>query len=342
MKPFTGTPLIAILIFLLHPVIGWGQDGVQDSPKLFSSNEVLAITIKTDMKGLLKMSKEDKYQKANLYVDGQKLKIRIRPRGNNRFETCSFPPITLNFKKTEFPDSTYTQLTKLKLVNTCKLQLSYEQFILREYLVYRVFNLLSDYSFKVRLLKIEYIDSEDKMKPIIRYGFVIEDADFLAKRFNGFVLKSKGLADKATNLDQIVLLSLFEYMIGNFDWQVSAQQNLKLIKLFDINEPAPYVIPYDFDYSGLVNASYAIPSEKLGIESVLERLYFGKCYTEDELEKAIAIFLDRKEEIFALYYNFPLLNKASIKHSINYLESFYKIIENEKSWKYQFITKCNP
>jgi hypothetical protein len=342
MKSYIGTPLITIFLFILQPIAGWSQEGAQDRPTLFSSDSVLSITIKTDMKGLLKMDKEDKYQKAKLYLDGQELKIRIRPRGNNRFETCSFPPITLNFKKTEFPDSTYTQLTKLKLVNTCKLQLSYEQFILREYMVYRVYNLLSDYSFKVRLLRIEYIDSEDKMKPIIRYGFVIEDADFLAKRFNGFVLKNKGLADKDTNLDQIVLLSLFEYMIGNFDWQVSAQQNLKLIKLMDINEPAPYVIPYDFDYSGLVDASYAIPSDKLGIESVRERLYLGKCYTEDELEKAIAIFLDKKDEIFALYNNFPLLNKASLNHSINYLGSFYKIIENEKSWKYQFIKNCNP
>lgn len=114
----------------------------------------------------------------------------MRPRGNFRLETCSFPPITLNFSKTEFMDTSFNQLKKLKLVNTCKLQSTYEQYILRE------------------------------------------------------------------------------FINGNTDWQVADQQNLKLIKLLDFNEPAPYVVPYDFDYTGMVNATYAIPADVLGSERI--------------------------------------------------------------------------
>ena len=200
---------------------------------------------------------------------------------------------------------------------------------------------MSEYSFKVRLLRLEYVDSRGKMKPVERFGFVIEDIKMLANRKTGMEIKALGLKDEVTNRDQMVLISLFQYMIGNTDWQVAALQNLKLIKLLDFNEPAPYVIPYDFDYTGMVNAPYAIPSDNLAIDNITERLYWGQCYTETELEAVIKIFLARKEEIYTLYKNFSYLDKQSQVHSINYLDSFYKIIENKKSWKNTFMSKCD-
>jgi hypothetical protein len=311
----------------------------QDIP-LFQSDDILKISIETDMKALLKLDKEDKYQKAIMRVADEELKIRLRPRGNNRFETCSFPPITLNFKNTEFSDTTYNVLKKLKLVNTCKLQIQYEQYLLREYMIYKTFNLLSDYSFKVRLLQLEYIDTKDKMKPITRYGFVIEDQHILARRLNGVIIKNKGLSDLVTAREQMVLLSVFQYMIGNTDWQVSALHNLKLLKLMDYNEPAPYVIPYDFDYTGMVNASYAIPSDKLDIDQITDRLYWGQCYSKEEFAQAITVFQNKKEEIYEQYQAFDLLNKQSLSHSLNYLNGFYKIIENERRWPGIFKAEC--
>ena len=330
-----------LMIVLLLIGFGYPVRAQSNQFDLFSSDEPLLVRIDTDMKNLLKMTKEDEYQKAQLTIGDETIKIRIRPRGNNRLENCSFPPITLNFKKAEFRDSSFNQLRKIKLVNACKLQLHYEQFLLREFLIYRSFNLLSEYSFKVRLLRLEYVDSRGKMKPVERFGFVIEDIKMLANRKTGMEIKALGLKDEVTNRDQMVLISLFQYMVGNTDWQVAALQNLKLIKLLDFNEPAPYVIPYDFDYTGMVNAPYAIPSDNLAIDNITERLYWGQCYTETELEAVIKIFLARKEEIYTLYKNFSYLDKQSQVHSINYLDSFYKIIENKKSWKNTFMSKCD-
>ena len=207
-------------------------------------------------------------------------------------------------------------------------------------MIYRTFNLMTEKSFKVRLLKIDYVDTKEKVKTVTFYGFVIEDQYMMAKRLDGMIIKKEGIRDQSTNKEHIIMLSIFHFMIGNTDWQVPRLQNLKLLKLNEIIETTPYVIPYDFDHTGMVNASYSIPSPILGIESLRERLYWGKCYSEAELQAAIDKFINKKEAIYNLYENFGLFNKSSLREATDYLDSFYKIIEDEKKWKYYFINKC--
>ena len=102
----------------------------------------------------------------------------------------------------------------------------------------------------------------------------------------------------------------------------------------------PYVIPYDFDYTGMVDASYALPSPILGIETLRERLFWGKCYSEEELAVAIDYFMQKKPVIYDLYNQFDLFNKSSLKKSIFFLDSFYKIIGDDKAWKQYFVKNC--
>jgi hypothetical protein len=221
------------------------------------------------------------------------------------------------------------------------MQDSYAKLVLREYQIYRAYNLMTDKSFKVRLLKINYVDTSEKMKPVTQYGFVLEEQKMMAERLDGMILKRKHIRDQACNMDEVIMLSIFQFMIGNTDWQIANLQNMRLVKLKDATEPEPYAIPYDFDYTGMVNASYAIPADVLGIETVKERLYWGKCYPEEDLVAAIDRFYNNKDAIYQLYQNFTLLDKGSLKYSMAYLNSFYKIIEDEKSWQRYFIKKCN-
>ena len=307
---------------------------------LFSTDDILAITLKTDLKRLIKDKFKDEYQEGEITVSNKTYPIRLKARGNNRREVCSFPPVILNFSKTVFEDKSFDQLKKLKLVNSCKMAATYEQYILREYMIYKAFNLMTDKSFKVRLLKIDYVDSREKVKTVTRYGFVIEDQYMMAKRLDGIIIKREGIRDQSTNKEHIIMLSIFQFMIGNTDWQVPRLHNLKLLKLNTVTETTPYVIPYDFDHTGMVDAAYSVPSPILGIETLRERLYWGKCYTEGELQLAINQFLNNKDAIYNLYQNFELFDKSSRNSSIEYLDSFYKIIENEKSWKYWFMDKC--
>ncbi len=307
---------------------------------LFSSDEPLEIVLKTDIGSLLKNKKDDEYQEGEITIYGKSYPMRLKARGNYRRENCSFPPVTLNFSKTNFEDKSLDQLEKLKLVNACKLQKTYEQYIFREYLIYRAFNLFTDKSFKVRLLKIDYVDSKEKVKTTTNYGFVIEDQYMLANRLGGMMVKREGIRDNATNREQMVMLSIFQFMIGNTDWQVARLHNLKMLKINQITEPTPYVIPYDFDYTGMVNAAYAIPSPVLGIDNLRERLFWGKCFTEAELKMAIDQFFEKKEVLYDLYNNFEFFDKVSRKESIDFLNSFYDIIGDKKRWEYYFMKTC--
>lgn len=344
MKTYKYFFLVFLFYILLFSPIFVSADNTPSKTSnefaLFNSDETLEIVLKTDLKSLIKNKYDDKYQEGEITINAKTYPVRLRARGNNRRETCSFPPITLNFSKTEFEDKSFDQLKKLKLVNACKMQKTYEQYILREYVIYKIFNLMTDKSFKVRLLKIDYVDTKEKVKTVTRYGFVIEDQYMMAKRLEGIIIKNEGIRDQSTNRQQMVMLSLFHFMIGNTDWQVPRLHNLKLLRLNEITETAPYVIPYDFDHTGMVNASYSIPSPILGIETLRERLYWGKCYSETELQTAIDKFNLKKEAIYNQYQNFEFFDKASLKGAINYLDSYYKIIEDEKKWKYYFITKC--
>lgn len=308
--------------------------------EFFNSDEILEITLETDFKNLIKEKREGKFQPADLIIKDKSYAIRVKTRGHYRLENCGFPPISLNFSKTEFAGNSNEKLTKLKLVNACRMQNTYVQYVLREYLIYRAFSLMTDKSFKVRLLKIEYVDTSEKMKTVTQYGFVLEEQKMMAERYDGMIIKRKGLKDQVCNMDQMIMLSIFQFMIGNTDWQVANLQNIRLMKSKDVSDPEPYPIPYDFDYTGMVNASYAIPAEVLGIESVRQRLYWGKCYPQEDLVVAINRFYENKDAIYQLYQNFSLFDKGSFKSSINYLDSFYKIIENEKKWQHYFIDKC--
>jgi hypothetical protein len=306
----------------------------------FNSDEILEITLESDFRNLIKEKREGKFQPANLIIKNNSYAIRIKTRGHFRLENCSFPPISLNFSKTKFADASDEKLTKLKLVNACKMQSTYTKLVLREYQIYRAYNLMTDKSFKVRLLKINYVDTSGKLKPVTQYGFVLEEQKMMAQRLDGMIIKRKHIRDQACNLDEVIMVSIFQFMIGNTDWQIANLQNMRLVKLNDAAEPKPYAIPYDFDYTGMVNASYAIPSEILGIETIKERLYWGKCYPEEDIAAAIARFYNNKDAIYQLYQNFALFDKGSLKFSLAYLDSFYRIIEDEKRWKRYFIKNC--
>lgn len=307
---------------------------------LFSSDQALEIIIRADIKKLVKSKSDDEFLEGQMTIYNKTYPIRLRPRSNYIKESCSFPPLSLNFSKTEFEDKSLKQLEKLKQVSACELQKTYEQYILREYLIYRSFNIFSDKSLKVRLLKIEYVDLKGKAETVIRWGFVLEDQYQMAARLNGVMVKSEGMDEKNTNRQQMVMLALFQFMIGNTDWQVSKLHNIYLLKLLVDGDSEPYPIPFDFDYTGMVNAAYATPSPILGIESLRERVFWGKCYSREELENAIHTFIQKKQSLYNLYKTFQQFDRGSMNESIAFLDSFYEIIEDENKWQRFFVDTC--
>lgn len=264
--------------------------------------------------------------------------IKLSVRGKSRRRICYMPPLKISFPKEALEKKGIRKKhRRLKLVSYCKNQNSYENYVLREYLAYKLYNILTDYSFRVQLVEIEYRDANGQVEPVTRHGFIIEDVDELADRF---AAKEKDVFDlkrDSVNHFQHDIFALFQFMIGNTDWKLAALHNIKMIQCEESQEY--FVIPYDFDYSGFVNSVYAIPNVDLRQVHVKDRIYMGACKDAKILDSVRQHFFDKKEEILAATKAFDLLSKRSRKNLEAYIKSFYKILESDKKFDKNCLKK---
>jgi len=354
--PFAGILILLLAItpdmVLAQPDSYAGHDSTYlidftlfSSTSPLQTDKIIKISLKFDMKKFVRSKHKEEYQKAELTIYNPdsnivEKEIRVRARGITRKSICYFPPIKLNFKETEFDNEYLNDINSLKLVTHCKNSALFEQYLLKEFLVYRMYNLLTDSSFRVKLVHIDYIDSEDKMKPLTKYGFIIESHNHLAERLMGVRLDRTGINTWDTDSYLTSLMALFQYMIGNTDWAIPVPHNFKLVKP-SVPNSSILAIPYDFDYSGMVNTTYAIPDENLGIETVRTRVYRGYCLpSDDHYDRFFKVFLKNKQSMFSLVEDFKLLDKKSRSEMLKYLEEFYEIIEDPRRANREIIEVC--
>lgn len=324
------------------------SDNVTEDIRIFTSDEPLIWILEFDMMKFMREKDDETYQEATLvYRLNDTVNIRktieLKARGFFRKEYCSLPPIKIRFEKSGDPLGDLDKMKTLKLVTYCIYNKRYQQYVLKEYLAYKLYNLLTEQSFRVRLVKINYIDTgRRKPKEFSGYGFIIEDVDLMAERNNAMELKFMDYTIGQHLLDQDAMtrVALFQYMIGNPDWSVPNSHNMKYIRFKELSKTAPIPVPYDFDYSGLVNASYAIPFEVMGIGSVTERLYLGICHTVEEFREACRGFLDKKEGIYRTIREFEYLDEGIRKNLIRYIDGFFTVIESDKLLRGEILEKC--
>jgi hypothetical protein len=311
---------------------------------LFSSDEILGLSLRFDITNYLRNKPKDEYLDAVLTYhindkDSVNKEIRLKSRGEFRNGYCSFPPILLNFKKTEFGKNDLARLEKMKLVTHC--MNGNEDYVFREFLTYKLYNVLTDTSFRVRLVKINYINTHKKSKPVSSYAFFIEPLDFLAERINSIPVELNNLTQRNIDRKMMDRMAIFNYMIGNYDWSVPNQHNCKILTpAVSLRADAGFIVPYDFDYSGLVNAQYAVPPEGLGITSVRQRIYLGICRNEEIFRKALDEFKDKKQAFYKIISGFQYLDERSRKDMIKFLDGFFNEIENEDIIIRDFLKNC--
>jgi hypothetical protein len=263
------------------------------------------------------------------------LMVRSRGHFRRKEENCAMAPLMLNFEKVAKLKSTvFEKQDKLKLVTPCK----NDDHVIREYLVYKIYNLFTPYSFKARLAQVEFQDSLKKRKTETRYCILIEDEVRMAKRNSMFLWDKKMVYAEALRRDEFTCTAMFQYLIGNTDWSVPYLHNIKL--LYKDSSSVPLAIPYDFDHSGIVDAPYALPPEQLGISSVRERIYRGYCQDKSAFTEMIALFNKKKEDIYKVYTTCALLDARYIKNTVRYLDEFYKTINNPRDAERQFSDPC--
>lgn len=338
MKPI----LFLLFFFFLRCQTLNGQPvSIINKVKFFEDTSVLNATIKVNMVNLFReINKQGMRFPANFSAtlpdntQGNE-PIFLEVRGHFRRAHCYLPPLKIIFGgEKNFADKS---LSSLKLVNQCTTANTDEQYLLKEYVVYKIYNLLTDMSFRVRLLHLNLADSSGRKKPIYEYGFIVEDIKNVAKRNNCKEWKNEKIDPRQTDPQQMTIVAIFEYMIGNTDWGVSANHNTRLLRSKTDSLQKPYVVPYDFDFSGFVNTDYSIPDEKLDIKNVRERLYRGFPKSMDEVNKAVDIFKKQKSNIYALINNFDLLTPNSKKELSKYLDDFFVMINKTEEVKKVFI-----
>ena len=307
--------------------------------------DTLNLALSTDVGKLTKSKRETAaYQEATVaYADraGQYVRkpVKVKARGKMRFETCRIPLIKLKFPDSELDKEGLEDFSGIKMVVLCEKGDQYEQFVLREYIAYKIYNILTDNSFRVQLVKITITDTQNKMKPVESFAILLESEEELAARLGGKLVMPKILSPKGVSAPEFDLMCIFQYMIGNTDWTTYNHHNTRSFKA--ANHELPVCIAYDFDYAGIVNAPYAVPSEGLPIKSVQERIFRGLCRPAGEYEKAFKVFQDKKGEITALCQNFPYFSKSSRSYVTDYIEEFYSTLESPRKVKSEMTDRCD-
>jgi len=316
---------------------------------LFDSNEVLEVRIATDLKRL--MAERDSLQLETFpgtisYVaaDGRPVPVQVglKLRGHWRRQkgNCNFAPIKVDFPKGARSGTIFEGQGDLKLVVHCRKGELFQQYVLREYLVYRLYNTLTPVSHRARLARAWYVDTSGKSDSLVGYAFFLENDRKAADRNGARLLTATGATWEHVDSDQGALVSAFEYLIGGSDWSLPGLHNIILFQHQETGAVLP--VAYDFDWTGIVNTSYSRPDYRLPIRSVRERLYRGICRTPEEWAPVLARFQSAREAIYALYDSVPGLDPRYIGETRKYLDRFFEVIGDPRRMKREMIDPCRP
>ena len=272
--------------------------------------------------------------------------VKVRVRGNSRLRVCEFPPLRLNFRRSEPAGSPFDGQDKLKLVTHCRNSSTGEQDLLEEYLAYRILNVLTDVSFRVRLLRLQYVDEPAGDGPAefaIRHAFVLESDEALARRLGGKAVTLPGVPKRRYDRQHAALVFVFQYLIANTDWSfVRAEYDAGCchnITLVDVDDVL-LTVPYDFDLAGIVNARYAFPDPFLRIDRVRQRLYRGICMDRETLSQALDTVLARQPQIMAAVSTTPALAARGAEQSGRFLQGFFERAADRERLLQRFERDC--
>jgi hypothetical protein len=332
-------PLLAALA--LSRVITQGAAQVPDvaasdprPTRLFASVEPISIRLEADFRAVFRNRDTTRtdWHPARLAWraadDSGAMDVQIATRGHFRLRPgiCSFPPLRIQFPAEQRRGTIWRGQGTLKLATHCRTgNRRYEQIVHQEFLVYRMYNALTDTSYRVRFVHATYVDRRPGQAPVEAPAFFIEDVDDLASRIGAREFERPGVPPGVGFEDlqpgPLALLSVFMYMVGATDWSVPYLHNIRILASPEWEYVA---VPYDFDWTGFVNAPYARPDPRLGIRTVEERVWRGPCLSPADLAHALDRIEAAREAILALVRDHPGLDPRLAQQGVRYLEEFYR------------------
>lgn len=343
-------PYLLLLVF--WQVSGAAQQRDPQLDPLFRNDATLQVRLVFALDTIVEERPVDDYLPGTLSytaADGTKveLEIGVRTRGDfrRRAEICSFPPLRLNFKKKQVKGTLFEGQDKIKLVTHCNSgSYIYEQAVIAEYLAYRILNLLTGFSFRVRLLSVDYSQSAED-SGFETFAILIEHGKRLAKRAGVPELEVEKTDFSNLDWQHQNLMSVYQFFLGNTDFSpvrvAGDDKCCHNYALFGtLAEPPYYAVPYDFDMSGFVNPPHAAPNPALQIDSVRDRLYRGRCSTNEFLPRSFDIFLERRQEITGLVNRQEELGARARRDLMSFINGFYRTISSQRRIEREFLRRC--
>ena len=323
------------------------SENIEKVTKLFKSQEILPITLSYSNKDIKRNTNDSTYIKTDLSYtqeDGtwKILEVELRRRGNNRLENCYFPPIKIKIKKSVSKGTLFKGNKKLKLVLPCLKQKSMNDNVIKECLAYKLYEIISPYHFNTRMVTIDFTETRGKKTVIHKLkGFLIEDDKKISARHNGKILK-RFIHPLGQDAKTSVQNAFFQYMIANTDYSTAYQHNEKLF--FIDNKIIP--VPFDFDMSGLVDASYAVVSQiqnvELDITEVTQRMYRGFKRDEKIFQQVRKEFIENKNQMLEIVDSFESKfdDPKEFITAKSFISDFYKILTDDKLFRKKIIDKA--
>ena len=310
---------------------------------LFEEEEVLRIELGGPLDDLVDHMEDKRTFPFSLRVNGMEHPVSLSPRGNSRLQICEFPPLRLEFPEPTPADNPFSGLERVKLVTHCRDVRNMEMNVLEEYAAYRIFNELTPIGYRVRRLEIRYVDTESGSSST-HPAFAIEPTDQLAERLGAEELELPGVYLSRFDKEHLALVSVYQYVIGNTDWSLVAAEGGEVCchngKVLDL-DGALYLIPYDYDRTGLVDASYAKPARSARIRKVTQRRYRGYCNDDEaELLEAIDRTLASRTAIEAILSDLPELDDKDREKALRFLEKYFESASDREKLRDEFVQGC--
>jgi hypothetical protein len=319
--------------FVLLMLIGLLPLAAPAAPTLFDSDDVLELRLSGPL-GSISKDRKDAEREEHLFVlevGGRELPVQVRVRGKSRTIHCEFPPLRLRFEPRDVSETVFAGQDRLKLVTHCRSgQDHYEDNLLDEFAAYRIFNVISGTSYRARLLRVTYRDTDNKLKDLDRpyYAVLLESDAALAHRVGASVVELPGIRYSRLDVEQTARMNVFQYLLGNTDWSLVTNEEDEYcchnVDLLDTGEVL-YPVPYDFDRSGLVNAKYAKPAEGARIRKVTSRRYRGYCRSSiGDIGEALDAIVALQGPIVTAAVSVAGVGKEAAEARQQYLHGFFE------------------
>ncbi|MBK6903519.1 MAG: hypothetical protein IPH04_12155 [Saprospirales bacterium] len=298
------------------------------------------VKLDTDWGVLLRTKMAEQYQDAAFsfhHPDGRKieLKVKMRTRGNIRKEVCYYPPVKVKLPKKELKELGFNSMNEIKLVFPCGNSPKEADYLLREALIYELWKVIHPVFIRTKVVGLDAWKGPKQR--FSSFGLLVEHEEEISARLKGPIVDRGVLNASGLERDAYLKMVFFQYMISNTDWSIPNRHNVLVMQVPGYSRVM--AIPYDFDYSGFVNAPYAIPAEIFPIKDVTERYFLGFEVSEAEAQQTARFFLEKKEALLDRVATYDLMEERSRREIREDLEEFFKILETDKAVLRNFVTK---